>query len=88
MIACKPQKFPVSLWIVTLTEPGDTKPNKTKTGTGLKFLKKWMAFVSFIPVDLSAEGRLNFFVHKCEVDESVILFYKYWCSPRYKCQKK
>ena len=57
MIACKPQKFPVSLWIVTLTEPGDTKPNKTKTGTGLKFLKKWMAFVSFIPVDLSAEER-------------------------------
>ena len=61
MIACKPQKFPVSLWIVTLTEPGDTKPNKTKTGTGLKFLKKWMAFVSFIPVDLSAEGRWIFF---------------------------
>ena len=28
MIACKPQKFPVSLWIVTLTEPGDTKPKK------------------------------------------------------------
>ena len=28
MIACKPQKFPVRLWIVTLTEPGDTKPIK------------------------------------------------------------
>ena len=28
MIACKPQKFRVSLWIVTLTEPCDTKPKK------------------------------------------------------------
>ena len=40
MIACKPQKFTVSLWIVTLTEPGDTKPKKKQNWDRLKIFKE------------------------------------------------
>ena len=56
MIVCKPQKLPVSLWIVnvTLTEPGDTKPKK-QNWDRLKIFKIKAIYITWKNRDLTVK---------------------------------